>query len=82
MTPDGLPRLVRGGEGVLAVTGCNGLGLTLGVLAAREAARHIAGRAPDALALPLSEPEPLLAARLMPALLRGVLVPLANRLGA
>jgi glycine/D-amino acid oxidase-like deaminating enzyme len=81
LTPDGLPRLVGGGDGLLAVTGCNGFGLTLGVLAAREAARHIAGRAPDALALPLSEPEPLPAARLIPALLRGVLVPLANRLG-
>ncbi len=82
LTPDGLPRLIRGGEGLLAVTGCNGFGLTLGVLAAREAVRHILGRTPDALALPLSEPKPLPAARLMPALLRGVLAPLANRLGA
>ncbi|HTU13364.1 MAG TPA: FAD-dependent oxidoreductase [Allosphingosinicella sp.] len=82
LTPDGLPRLIRGGEGLLAVTGCNGFGLTLGVLAAREAARHIMGRAPAALALPLSEAKPLPAARLMPALLRAVLAPLANRLGA
>ena len=82
LTPDGLPRLVRGGDGLLAVTGCNGFGLTLGVLAAREAVRHIMGRAPDALALPLSDPGPLPAARLMPALLRGVLAPLANRFGA
>jgi glycine/D-amino acid oxidase-like deaminating enzyme len=82
LTPDGLPRLIRSREGLLAVTGCNGFGLTLGALAAREAARHILGRSPDALALPLSEPKPLPAARLLPALLRGVLVPLANRLGA
>jgi glycine/D-amino acid oxidase-like deaminating enzyme len=82
LTPDGLPRLIRGGDGLLAVTGCNGFGLTLGLLAAREAARHIMGRAPDALALPLSEPKPLPAARLMPALLRNVIAPLANRLGA
>lgn len=82
LTPDGLPRLIRGGDGLLAVTGCNGFGLTLGVLAAREAARHIIGRAPDALALPLTEPRPLPGARLVPALLRGLLVPVANRLGA
>lgn len=82
LTPDGLPRLIRGGDGLLAVTGCNGFGLTLGVLAAREAARHILGRARDALALPLTEPTPLPGARLVPALLRGLLVPAANRLGA
>lgn len=82
LTPDGLPRLIDGGDGLLAVTGCNGFGLTLGVLAAREAVRHIMGEGQDALALPLSRPKPLPAPRLVPAMLRGVLVPVINRLGA
>jgi glycine/D-amino acid oxidase-like deaminating enzyme len=82
LTPDGLPRLVDGGDGLLAVMGCNGFGLTLGILAAREAARHILGEDADGLVLPLSKSRALPAARLMPALLRGVLVPLANRFGA
>lgn len=81
LTPDGLPRLIRRDDGLLAVTGDNGFGLTLGLVAAREAARLILGAAPESLALPLTAPKPLPAARIMPALLRNVVAPLANRLG-
>ncbi|WP_432653726.1 NAD(P)/FAD-dependent oxidoreductase [Sphingosinicella terrae] len=81
VTPDGLPRLIRGPEGMLAVTGCNGFGLTLGMLAAREAASFILGTPAGDLALPISEAKPLPAAGLMPALFRSVLAPLANRFG-
>lgn len=82
LTPDGLPRLLRGPDGMLAVTGCNGLGLTLGITAAREAARLICGASPDSLALPVSAPQPLPGAWLVPTLFGKVLAPLANRLGA
>jgi glycine/D-amino acid oxidase-like deaminating enzyme len=67
---------------MLAVTGCNGFGLTLGMVAAREAARLIAGAPEDSLLLPVSEPKPLPGSRLVPALFRRVLAPAVNRLGA
>ena len=82
VTPDGLPRLLRGSGGMLAVTGCNGFGLTLGMVAAREVARLIAGAPDDSLLLPVSEPKPLPGPRLVPALFRRVLAPAMNRLGA
>lgn len=82
LTPDGLPRLIVGGEGLVAVTGCNGLGLTLGIGAARQAVRYLEGVSPDMLALPLSEPSPLPSARIIEAIMRSALVPLANRFGA
>nr|WP_198148670.1 FAD-dependent oxidoreductase [Sphingomonas sp. Y57] len=82
LTPDGLPRLIRGGEGLVGVTGCNGAGLTLGILAGREAARWAMGTAEAELVLPLSPPKPLPLARIFPAVLRNLLVPIANRVGA
>jgi len=81
VTPDGLPRLLRGPEGLLAVTGCNGFGLTLGVTAAREAARLIATGDDTDTALPLVDARPLPASRLVPALFRNILAPIANRFG-
>ena len=82
LTPDGLPRLFRGPGGMLAVTGCNGFGLTLGLVAAREAARLIAGASPDSLALPVAEAKPLPGSRVVPALFSAALAPIANRFGA
>lgn len=82
LTPDGLPRLIVGGEGLVAVTGCNGLGLTLGIGAARQAVRYLEGVSPNMLALPLSEPRPLPGARLVESIMQSALVPLANRFGA
>lgn len=81
LTPDGLPRLIRGEEGLIGVTGCNGAGLTLGMLAGREAARHALGTAEVDLLLPLTAPKALPLARTMPVLLRNLLVPIANRVG-
>lgn len=82
LTPDGLPRLIRGEDGLIAVTGCNGAGLTLGTLSGREAARFTLGTAEAALVLPLTPPTPLPLARTMPVLLRSLLSPIANRIGA
>ena len=82
LTPDGLPRLLQRPDGLVAVAGCNGLGLTLGIAAAREAARLILGVPADRLALPLTIPKPLPAARLVPLLFRTVMAPLANRFAA
>lgn len=82
LTPDGLPRLIRGEEGLIGVTGCNGAGLTLGILAGREAARHALGTSEAELVLPLTPPRALPLARVLPVLLRNLLVPIANRVGA
>ncbi|MES2498534.1 MAG: FAD-dependent oxidoreductase [Pseudomonadota bacterium] len=82
LTPDGLPRLIQGEDGLIAVTGCNGAGLTLGILAGREAARFALGTPEEALVLPLSPATPLPFARTMPVLLRNLLVPIANHIGA
>jgi len=82
LTPDGLPRLINGGDGLIGVTGCNGAGLTLGILAGREAARLAMGTPEAELVLPLTPPTALPLARIMPGLLRNLLVPIANRMGA
>lgn len=82
LTPDGLPRLILGDDGLIGVTGCNGAGLTLGTLAGREAARHALGTAEADLVLPLSAPKALPLARILPVVLRNLLVPIANRVGA
>jgi glycine/D-amino acid oxidase-like deaminating enzyme len=82
LTPDGLPRLIRGEEGLIGVTGCNGAGLTLGMLAGCEAARHALGTAEADLVLPLTAPRALPLVRVLPVLLRNLLVPIANRVGA
>lgn len=81
VTPDGLPRLIRREDDLVAVTGCNGFGLTLGMVAAREAARLILGAQPGDLALPVSAPRKLPGAKVVPALFQKIVAPLANRLG-
>lgn len=82
VTPDGLPRIFSLDAGLTAVTGCNGLGLTLGMTAAREAARLICGVEAGELAFTVTGPARLPAARLIPKAMEKVIVPLANRLGA
>lgn len=81
LTSDGLPRLIDAGDGRVAVTGCNGFGLTLGIAAAREAVRHLVGAAPNTLALPISLPRRSHAARVKSLLLNRVILPIANRAG-
>jgi glycine/D-amino acid oxidase-like deaminating enzyme len=82
ITPDGLPRVIRDAHGTIAVTGCNGAGLTLGILAAREAVRLVLGTPAEDLVLPVSSAAALPLARTMPMVLRNLLAPIANRLGA
>ena len=81
VTPDGLPRIFSLGAGFTAVTGCNGLGLTLGLTAAREAARFFCGAGVEELALPVTGPVRLPAASMLPKVLEKTLVPIANRMG-
>lgn len=81
ITPDGAPRLLRLADNAFAVTGCNGLGHTLGISAARDAAALIGGANEDDLAFPVLTPSPLPGARFIPWALRTIAVPLMNRLG-
>jgi glycine/D-amino acid oxidase-like deaminating enzyme len=81
LTPDGLPRLFAS-EGMVAVTGCNGFGLTLGAVAARQAARLILEEPMEGMALSPSELKPVPGGRMLSVLFRRALVPLVNRFGA
>lgn len=79
---DGMPRLLRLDQDIYAACVCNGLGHTLGMSAAREMAKLALGAAESELSLPVSAPAPFPASGMLPALLRGVVAPLANRFGA
>jgi glycine/D-amino acid oxidase-like deaminating enzyme len=82
VTSDGMPALWRLDENIYAAMGCNGLGHTLGVLAAQELAKVAAGVSNDQLLLPPQEPHATPGAGVMPSIMRGVLFPMLNRLGA
>jgi glycine/D-amino acid oxidase-like deaminating enzyme len=82
VTPDGLPRLFDIGPNALAISGCNGFGLTLGCIAAREAARSFSGANADDIALSISKLSKLRGRKAMPWIIRHIVAPLANRLGA
>lgn len=82
VTLDGLPNLIRRDDGLIAVTGCNGFGLTLGMIAAREAARLVLGTAPGELALPVKPPKAISGGHMVSSLLRNLVIPLGNRFGA
>lgn len=81
VTLDGLPNLIRRDDGLIAVTGCNGFGLTLGMVAAREAARLVLGRPTGELALPVKAPSAIRGGAFIAGIMRNVVIPLANRLG-
>lgn len=81
LTPDGLPRLFQVDEGLYAVTGCNGLGLTLGMSAGRTAAQLVKGSPPGALALPVTSPAKLKGWKYVPGAMQRLMVPLVNSLG-
>jgi glycine/D-amino acid oxidase-like deaminating enzyme len=82
VTMDGLPNLIRRDDGMVAITGCNGFGVTLGMIAAREAARMVLGTPVAELALPAKAPAAIRGGRLLAGAMRNVVIPLANRLGA
>ncbi|HUE78756.1 MAG TPA: FAD-binding oxidoreductase [Sphingomicrobium sp.] len=81
ITLDGLPNIIRRDDGLIAITGCNGFGLTLGMIAAREAAELVLGTPADQLALPVKAPKAIRGASLMSSMIRNIVVPLANRFG-
>jgi glycine/D-amino acid oxidase-like deaminating enzyme len=82
VSPDGMPALWRLDRDVYAATGCNGLGHSLGVTAALELAKLATGVPEAEVMLPVQKPKPTSGAALMPAIMRGVIFPLLNRLGA
>lgn len=59
MTDDYMPRLHRIGPDAFAWAGCNGRAVALSVALGREFAAALAGRDPQGLALPFTEPKPL-----------------------
>ncbi len=79
MTPDGTPKLLRLGDNAFAATGCNGLGHTIGISAARELAKLATGVDADALNLPVQDARPLPATGLANWLFRNIAFPLLNR---
>lgn len=81
ITPDGTPRLLHLDDNAFAVTGCNGLGHTIGISAARELAKLALGVDRDALNLPLQQPKSLPATGATNWLLRNIAFPLVNRAG-
>ncbi|MDT9599146.1 NAD(P)/FAD-dependent oxidoreductase [Sphingosinicella rhizophila] len=82
ITPDGVPRILALGEDGWALSGCNGFGLTHGISAAREAARLLAGAEPSELALPVLPARRMRGKAMLERVMRRVLVPMLNRLGA
>jgi len=81
ITPDGAPRLLRLTDNAFAVTGCNGLGHTIGISAARELAKLALGVEANAMNFRVEDAKPLPASRAANWLLRNVAFPLANRAG-
>ena len=79
---DGVPRIVRIDEGVYAAAACNGLGHTLGFVAAQELADLALGRPEAELNLPVQTLSRARAPRWVSPVLRTVVFPLANRFGA
>lgn len=81
ITPDGAPRLLRLADNAFAATGCNGLGHTLGISAARELAKLALGVDEDTMNFRVQDAKPLPASSAANWLLRHVAFPLVNRAG-
>ena len=79
---DGVPRIVRIDEGVYAAAACNGLGHTLGFVAAQELADLALGRPEGELDFPVETMARARAPRWVSPVLRSVVFPLANRFGS
>ena len=79
---DGVPSLMRLDENIFAVAVCNGVGHTLGISAAVQLARLALGAADADVDLAVHDPRATAGSAFLPALLRRVVMPLANRLGA
>lgn len=79
---DGIPRIVRIDRGVYAAAACNGLGHTLGFIAAQQLAELALGRPEAELEIPVQTAAQASAPRWVSPLLRSVVFPLANRFGA
>jgi glycine/D-amino acid oxidase-like deaminating enzyme len=79
MTADGAPHLVRLGHNAYAALGCNGMGHTLGILAAQDLGRLGAGAAEADVLFPITAPKSAPMHGVMTAALRHVMAPMMNR---
>ena len=70
MTPDHLPRIHRLANGVYALVGYNGRGITTGTIFGRAMAKLLAGGNEDELPLPVTKPTPVSARALRERLFR------------
>lgn len=82
VTTDGVPHILKLDNNIFAVTGCNGMGHSLGITAALDMARLALGSAPEDLLFPVMAPKAAPLGAVLPWALRHVVAPLANRLGA
>jgi hypothetical protein len=78
MTADGAPHLVRLGPNAYAALGCNGMGHTLGILAAQDLGRLGAGAAEADVLFPITAPKSAPMHGVMTAALRHVMAPMMN----
>jgi glycine/D-amino acid oxidase-like deaminating enzyme len=83
MTVDGLPRLLRLGDGAYAAVGYNGRGVAMATQLGRLAAELLGGAAAETLPFPVTDPDPIPASLLRrPALeAAGLWFRLLDRLG-
>jgi glycine/D-amino acid oxidase-like deaminating enzyme len=65
MTADFLPRIHRLGPDAFGWTGCNGRAVALSIALGDELAKAVRGRPDSELALPFTEPAPIVAHRLL-----------------
>lgn len=82
VTPDHLPKIIRVDENVYAGIGCQGLGITYATSTGRELARLASGAPEGSISLPVEKPRQAPMAKLMPRLMRQIIFPIVNRVGA
>lgn len=79
MTADGAPHLLRIGPNAYASLGCNGMGHSMGVIAAHDLGRLAAGVSESDLTFTVTAPKAAPMHGLMTSALRNVMAPMMNR---
>ena len=82
ITTDHLPRIIRLADGMYAGIGDNGVGITLATSTGRELARLACGTSETDVDVPVSVAQRAPLRSIMPALMRNILVPIANKVYA
>lgn len=82
VTPDHLPKIIRVDDNVYAGIGCQGLGITYATSTGRELARLASGAPEGSILLPVEKPYQAPMANLMPKLMRHIIFPIVNHVGA